>query len=76
LPAASGWRLETTQKCDKKKSELYFCTRTKKFLTEKRPRAVLRFFPRDILSNCFLVEIFAGIFAAEIPAVWTKCEFR
>jgi hypothetical protein len=76
LPAASGWRLETEQKCDKKKSELYFCTRTKKILTEKTSRAVPPFFPRDIFSNSFLVENFAGIFAADICAFWTKCEFR
>jgi hypothetical protein len=33
--AASGWRLETEEKTDKKKSDFYFSTGCKNFLTEK-----------------------------------------
>jgi len=36
---ASGLRLEITPNMDKKKSELYFSARFKKFLTEKRKGA-------------------------------------
>jgi hypothetical protein len=35
LLPASGWRLETEEKTDKKKSDFYFFTSRKKFLTEK-----------------------------------------
>jgi hypothetical protein len=35
LLPASGVRLETRQKTDKKNSELYFCALHKNFLTEK-----------------------------------------
>jgi len=35
LLPASGWRLETEEKTDKKKSDFYFFTSHKKFLTEK-----------------------------------------
>jgi hypothetical protein len=45
LLAASGWRLETAENCDKKKSELYFCSPAKKFLTEKLICAVADFVP-------------------------------
>jgi len=35
LLPASGWRLETEEKTDKKKSDFYFFRSRKKFLTEK-----------------------------------------
>jgi hypothetical protein len=35
LLPAGGWRLETANKIDKKKSELYFLFLVKKILTEK-----------------------------------------
>jgi hypothetical protein len=66
LPAASGWRLETARKCDKKKPELYFCSRTKKFLTEKTSCAVAHFFPREILPSDFFCENLAVIFSARM----------
>jgi hypothetical protein len=69
VPAASGERLETMQKCDKKKSELYFRARAKKFLTQKTTCAVAHFFPRHILSNDFSSQIFAGIFPADVVAL-------
>ncbi|PYJ43384.1 MAG: hypothetical protein DME86_03085 [Verrucomicrobia bacterium] len=40
---ASGWRLETEEKTDKKKSNFYFFTSRKKFLTEKIIGLLARF---------------------------------
>jgi hypothetical protein len=39
LPCPTGLRLETAVKIDKKKTELYFSSREKNFLTEKEKRA-------------------------------------
>lgn len=39
LPCPTGLRLEIEVKIDKKKSELYFSSHKKKFLTEKEKRA-------------------------------------
>ena len=43
LLPASGWRLETEEKTDKKKSNFYFFTSHKKFLTEKIIGLLARF---------------------------------
>jgi len=43
LLPASGWRLETEEKTDKKKSNFYFFTSRKKFLTEKIIGLLARF---------------------------------
>jgi hypothetical protein len=43
LLPASGWRLETEEKTDKKKSDFYFFRSRKKFLTEKIICLVARF---------------------------------
>jgi len=39
LPCPTGLRLETAVKIDKKKTELYFSSHEKNFLTEKEKRA-------------------------------------
>jgi hypothetical protein len=58
LAAASGRRLETAEKADKKKSELYFCARGKKFLTEKMSRAARLLLPLENGSrDCFEDEL-------------------
>jgi hypothetical protein len=63
VPAASGERLETMQKCDKKKPELYFRPRAKKILTQKTTCAVGSFFPSSHFVERFFFANFRRNFS-------------
>jgi hypothetical protein len=58
LLPASGWRLETEEKTDKKKSDFYFFTSHKKFLTEKIIGLLARFSLSDDGSGAKLTRKF------------------
>jgi len=67
LLPASGWRLETEEKTDKKKSEFYFSRRAKKFLTEKTICSLACFCPRQRRARTKSAENFPLDFAVPAP---------